>query len=60
MNLKEIYSYINSYPNSLFLLQSIIKLKFNEENDSIKFYNSDNWKIVFDFTICNSVYMKNE
>ena len=59
MNLKDMYSYIIDNPNSLFLLQSIVKLQFND-NDSLKFYNSDNWKDIFDFTIYNSVHMKNE
>jgi len=59
MNLKQMYSYISDNPNSLFLLESIVKLQFNA-TDSLEFYTSGDWKDVFDFTIYNSVHMNNE
>jgi len=63
-SLLPVYSFISNHHQkssySLYLLQVIAKLKFQEKSDSFLLYHDENWKIIYDFTIYYSVNIKKE
>jgi hypothetical protein len=64
LGLVSIHSFISTHIKissySLYLLQVIAKIKFQDKNDSFLLYNDENWKIIYDFTIQYSVNTKTE
>ncbi len=63
-SLLSVHSFISTHPHissySLYLLQAIAKIKFQEKNDSFLLYNDENWSSIYEFTLKYSANIKKE